>query len=94
MIEAGYRLTRWADDFVVVCRTRQEAEAALVMAEKFLREKLGVGLHPEKTRIVHVEQGFEFLGYKIKRGKGLRLSAQKRTSKANPLGLYAVPREK
>jgi hypothetical protein len=32
MIEAGYRLTRWADDFVVVCRTRQEAEAALVMA--------------------------------------------------------------
>lgn len=94
MIEAGYRLTRWADDFVVVCRTRQEAEAALVMAEKFLREKLGVSLHPEKTRIVHVEQGFEFLGYKIKRGKGLRLSAQKRTSKANPLGLYAVPREK
>ena len=50
MIEAGYRLTRWADDFVVVCRTRQEAEAALVMAEKFLREKLGVSLHPEKTR--------------------------------------------
>ena len=56
MIEAGYRLTRWADDFVVVCRTRQEAEAALVMAEKFLREKLGVSLHPEKTRIVHVER--------------------------------------
>ena len=32
MTKAGYRLTRWADDFVVVCRTRQEAEAALAMA--------------------------------------------------------------
>lgn len=94
MTEAGYRLTRWADDFVVVCRTRQEAEAALAMAETVLRDKLGVSLHPEKTRIVHVADGFEFLGYKIKRGRGLRLSARKRTTTANPLGLYAVPREK
>ena len=44
--------------------------------------------------IVHVDHGFEFLGYKVKRGKGLRLSARKRTSNANPLNLYAVPREK
>ena len=71
MTEAGYRLTRWADDFVVVCRTRQEAEAALALAEEFLRDKLGVSLHSEKTRIVHVDHGFEFLGYKVKRGKGL-----------------------
>jgi group II intron reverse transcriptase/maturase len=94
MTGAGYRLTRWADDFVVVCRTRQEAEAALALAEEFLRDRLGVSLHPEKTRIVHVDLGFEFLGYKVKRGKGLRLSPRKRTSKANPLNLYAVPREK
>ena len=53
-----------------------------------------VSLHPEKTRIVHVDHGFEFLGYKVKRGKGLRLSASKRTSPANPYNLYAVPREK
>src|SRR5215813_10170034 len=51
-------------------------------------------LHPAKTRIVHVDHGFEFLGYKVKRGKGLRLSASKRTSHANPHNLYAVPREK
>ena len=94
MTEAGYRLTRWADDFVIVCRTRQEAEAALAMAKQFLNETLGVSLHPEKTRIVHVNDGFEFLGYKIKRGKGLRLPANKRTSVTNPLNLYAVPREK
>src|SRR6516162_673196 len=49
-------------------------------------------LHPEKTRIVHVRDGFEFLGYKIKRGKGLRMAAHKRTTKANPLDLYAIPR--
>ena len=52
----------------------------------------GVSLHPEKTRIVHVRDGFEFLGYKIKRGKGLRMAAHKRTTKANPLNLYAIPR--
>jgi group II intron reverse transcriptase/maturase len=92
MTEAGYRLTRFADDFVVICNTRQEAEAALALAKTFLQEKLGVSLHPEKTRIVHVRDGFEFLGYKIKRGKGLRMAAHQRTTKANPLDLYAIPR--
>jgi acetylornithine/succinyldiaminopimelate/putrescine aminotransferase len=53
-----------ADDFVVVCRTGQEAQTALALAESFLRDELGVSLHPEKTRIVHVDHGFEFLGYK------------------------------
>ena len=80
MTAAGYRVTRWADDFVVVCRTRQEAQTARALAGSFLRNELGVSLHPEKTRIVHVDHGFEFLGYKVKRGKGLRLSASKRTS--------------
>src|SRR6201997_343250 len=94
MTAAGYRVTRWADDFVVVCRTRQEAQTARALAGSFLRDELGVSLHPEKTRIVHVDQGFEFLGYKVKRGKGLRLSASKRTRHANPYNLYAVPREK
>ena len=94
MTAAGYRVTRWADDFVIVCRTRREAQNALALARSFLRDELGVSLHPEKTRIVHVDHGFEFLGYKVKRGKGLRLSASKRTSQANPHNLYAVPREK
>jgi RNA-directed DNA polymerase len=64
MTAAGYRVTRWADDFVVVCRTRQEAQTALALAESFLRDELGVSLHPEKTPIVHVDHGFEFRGYK------------------------------
>jgi group II intron reverse transcriptase/maturase len=94
MTAAGFRLTRWADDFVVLCHTRAEAQQALAFAERFLREELGVTLHPDKTRIVHVRQGFEFLGYKVKQGKGLRLPVHKRTSRTNPQGLYAVPREK
>src|SRR5580693_1230770 len=89
MTAAGYRVTRWADDFVVVCRTRQEAQTARALAGSFLRNELGV-----RTRIVHVDHGFEFLGYKVKRGKGLRMSASKRSSHANPHNLYAVPREK
>lgn len=70
MTEAGYRLTRWADDFVVVCRTRQEAEGAMATARAFLHEKLGVSLHPEKTRIVHITNGFEFLATRFVREKG------------------------
>jgi RNA-directed DNA polymerase len=94
MTAAGFRLTRWADDFVVLCETREEAQRALAFARRFLREELGVELHPQKTRIVHISHGFEFLGYKVKQGKGLRLAAQRRTSRAHPQNLYAVPREK
>src|SRR5580658_746440 len=60
MRQKGYRLTRWADDWVVTCRTRAEAENALAQATKIL-DKLGVTLNREKTRIVHIAQGFEFL---------------------------------
>jgi hypothetical protein len=94
MTERGFCLTRWADDFVVISNTKAEAQWAVAFAERFLREELEVTLHQDKTRIVHVRQGFEFLGYKVKRGKGYKVSAQKRRVKGNPYDLYAVPREK
>src|SRR4030067_34599 len=73
----GYRLTRYADDWVVTCRTRTDAERVLAEATKILAT-LGVVLNREKTRIVHVRDGFEFLGYKIKRGsRPLRLPSEK-----------------
>lgn len=81
-------------DFVLICNTKVEALSALKFAERFLNEDLGVKLHGTKTRIVHVRQGFEFLGYKVKRGKGYKLSGQKRWVKGNTHDLYAVPREK
>src|SRR6266498_399941 len=64
----GYQLTRYADDWVITCASAAEARAAIADALRIL-EQLGVQLHPQKTRIVHVQQGFEFLGYKIKRGR-------------------------
>jgi RNA-directed DNA polymerase len=94
MAQEGFRLTRWADDFAVLCQTREEAQRALAIATQVLREELGVALHPQKTRIVHISQGFEFLGYKVKQGTGFRLPAHRRRSRSNPRNLYAVPREK
>jgi RNA-directed DNA polymerase len=94
MTQEGFRLTRWADDFVVLCQTREEAQRARAVAERFLREEWGGELHPQKTRIVHISQGFEFLGCKVKQGTGHRLPAPKRRGWANPHNLYAIPREK
>jgi group II intron reverse transcriptase/maturase len=93
MRRRGYRLTRYADDWVVTCTSAEEARAAVAAALRILSE-LGVQLHPQKTRIVHVRQGFEFLGYKIKRGKQLRLPPGKIRSGAQSGALYAYPREK
>jgi group II intron reverse transcriptase/maturase len=94
MRRKGYRLTRFADDWVVTCRTRAEAQSALTFATKVL-EKLGVVLNEDKTRIVHVRHGFEFLGYKIKRGsRPLRLPAHKIKSRTRQGALYAYPRQK
>jgi RNA-directed DNA polymerase len=94
MRRRGFRVTRYADDWVVTCKSRQEAKAALVAAERML-EQLGVTLHAGKTRIVHVSQGFEFLGYKLKRGqRPLRLAVEKIRSGVRRGGLYAFPRNK
>jgi RNA-directed DNA polymerase len=94
MRHKGYQLTRWADDWVVTCRTRAEAQSALAQATK-IPGKLGVTLNRDKTRIVHIAQGFEFLGFKIGRGKGrLKLSRDRITSKLNRHNLYAIPTQK
>ena len=93
MRRRGYRLTRYADDWVITCKSVAEARAAVAAALRILKH-LGVVLHPQKTRIVHVQHGFEFLGYKIKLGKALRLPASKIRSQARSGALYAYPREK
>ena len=67
MRRKGYQLTRYADDWVVTCASVVEARAALEAASRVLKE-LGVTINPQKTRIAHVRHGFEFLGYKVKRG--------------------------
>lgn len=68
MAKRGRRMTRYADDFVILCKTREEAELAL----KELREwtaQAGLELHPEKTKVVDTEtEAFEFLGYRFEKG--------------------------
>ena len=94
MRRKGYQLTRYADDWVVTCTSAAEARAALAAALRILKE-LGVNINPQKTRIVHVRHGFEFLGYKIKRGGSpMRLPPSKIRTRARPGALYAYPREK
>jgi len=88
----GYQLTRYADDWVVTCKSAAEARAAVDAARRILKH-LGVELHPQKTRIVQVREGFEFLGYKIKRPtRRLRLPEAKIRSRVG--NLYAYPKEK
>src|SRR5947209_17898659 len=93
MRRKGYRLTRYADDWVVTCSSAAEARAALAAAIRIL-ERLGVRINPRKTRIVHVQNGFEFLGFKIKSGRQLRLPPTKIRSGARSGALYAYPKEK
>jgi len=64
-----YRVIRYADDFVVIAATREETEAAIPILNQWLAER-GLQLHPEKTRIVHIDDGFDFLGFTIRRLKG------------------------
>jgi group II intron reverse transcriptase/maturase len=62
--EQGYRFVRYADDFVVLCRTEHQAKEARLAVEEFL-EPLGLSLSPEKTRVTSFRGGFSFLGFEL-----------------------------
>lgn len=71
MDKSGHKMIRYADDFVILCRSRQEAENAMTQVRKWV-ESNGLELHPDKTHIgdCRIEgQGFEFLGYRFECGK-------------------------
>lgn len=61
---AGYRFVRYADDFVVLCRAKHEAEEAHSFVKRCVTE-LGLTLSPEKTKIARFRDGFVFLGFEI-----------------------------
>jgi group II intron reverse transcriptase/maturase len=61
----GYRFVRYADDFVVLCKTHPEAERALDDIRNYL-EQMELQASPEKTKICHYSEGFNFLGFIIK----------------------------
>jgi RNA-directed DNA polymerase len=63
MADAGFEMVRYADDFVILCRTADDAQRALGAVQKWV-EANGLTLHPTKTRIVDARtDGFDFLGY-------------------------------
>ena len=70
MAELGYEMVRYADDFVILSRSQEEAEEALEEVSRWTA-KAGLTLHPEKTRIVDARMkkaGFDFLGYHFEQG--------------------------
>ena len=64
--EHGFRFVRYADDFVVLCRSEDEAKEALTLVEHLIADQLGVSLSPEKTKVTRFHEGFAFLGFDIK----------------------------
>lgn len=70
MAARGYRMVRYADDFVVLCKSREEADAALAEIRAWVAQN-GLRLHPDKTHVGDCRQrgeGFEFLGYRFEAG--------------------------
>lgn len=63
--EHGYHFVRYADDFVVLCRTEAQAKEALALIRPLLADRLGLELSPEKTVVTKFRDGFTFLGFDI-----------------------------
>jgi RNA-directed DNA polymerase len=61
----GVCFVRYADDFVVLCRSQQQAKEVLMQIEPFLNDQLGLSLSPEKTYVTTFRKGFSFLGFDI-----------------------------
>ncbi len=102
MAGQGYQMTRYADDLVIQCRTREEADSALASVNAWATER-GLMLHPTKTKIVHVdEEGFEFLGYRFIKHRRfprpkslakLKVAIRSKTKRNNGQSLQAIIEE-
>jgi RNA-directed DNA polymerase len=81
----GYQMIRYADDFVILCRSQAEAEQALAVVRQWC-EAEGLQLHATKTRVVNIkEDDFEFLGYCFHTTRQDRLTCWPRKQSLNKL---------
>jgi RNA-directed DNA polymerase len=97
MASGGYEMVRYADDFVILCRTKEDAESAALAEVKQWTAQAGLSLHPEKTRLIDTAtEGFEFLGYRFHKGRRdprhksklkLRATIRHKTRRANGVSL-------
>ena len=63
MKEKGFAVVRYADDAVIFCKTKEQADEAYGAAKTILEGELCLRMHPEKTKVVHFDEGFRFLGF-------------------------------
>ena len=98
--QAGLEMVRYADDFVILCRSEAEAAGALALVQQWVAGR-GLSLHPDKTRLVDASQagGFDFLGYHFERDKHwasrkaerkLREKVRAQTRRANGRSLLEI----
>jgi RNA-directed DNA polymerase len=66
-------VVRYADDFVMFCESKEDAEKSVSILTEWLKER-GLTLSPEKTRIVHLTEGFDFLGFNVRHYKAAKTS--------------------
>ena len=62
---AGLRFVRYADDFVVLCQTQDQAKEALTLVQQVLEQRLGLQLSREKTKVTSYGKGYAFLGFSL-----------------------------
>ena len=67
-IQSSHTIVRYADDFVILCRTREEAQSMYIKLKPYL-QKRGLELSEDKTRITHISEGFNFLGFNVRKYK-------------------------
>jgi len=67
----GYRFVRYADDFVIACKTKSGAQEALAVVKRVVEEDLRLSLSPEKTSITTYGKGYSFLGYRLSKRSAL-----------------------
>lgn len=100
MERTGWQMIRYADDFVLLCRSEAEAHTVLTAVRAWVAEA-GLTLHSEKTRVVDARSpgGFDFLGYHFERGmkwprekslKKLKERVRTKTSRVDGRSLFAI----
>jgi len=104
MHSKGYRMVRYADDFVVLCRTAEQAQAALAEVQLWVEDN-GLALHPDKTHVGDCRedgQGFDFLGYRFEAGrrwvrkkslKALKDKVRRKTGRTRGVSLRSIIEE-
>ena len=97
LADAGFALVRYADDFVILCKSREDAERALALVQQWVVEN-ELTLHPTKTRIVDARtEGFDFLGYhfcgklRLPRAKSLKKFKDAVREKTKRTNGYSMP---